>query len=113
MSLLQILELDTKISLLCATSGTFSKSAKEALLFLLQNCSNSIYIFLGFDNDKQGKVFTKQLEELLQPFSFTYEIKIPQHKDFDEDLQTSENAILKSLKTYINYKNHYGAVFPF
>lgn len=90
MSLLQILELDTKISLLCATSGTFSKSAKEALLFLLQNCSNSIYIFLGFDNDKQGKVFTKQLEELLQPFSFTYEIKIPQHKDFNEDLQTSK-----------------------
>lgn len=91
LSLLQLKKLNPKETLLCGTSGTLSQNTENALIFLFQNCNKDTNIFLGFDNDKQGKTFTTKIKNVTKIYKLRTFIEIPTLKDFNEDLQKLKN----------------------
>lgn len=91
LSLLQLKNLESKKTLLCATSGSFSQNSQEAFLFLLNNCSKDTKVLIGFDNDLQGQKLVKLTKRLLKDILLDSIIITPQKKDFNEELTNTQN----------------------
>ncbi|SQC36287.1 Uncharacterised protein [Helicobacter fennelliae] len=87
LSFLQLKNLKPKETLLCGTNGTISQNAENALMFLFENCNKDIKVFLGFDNDKQGIIFTEKLKNVTKLHKLQTFTETPKLKDFNEDLQ--------------------------